>query len=64
MIPDYSVSLLTIAEMRKKAQAALLRHDWKTACDCADEIVVAARALKIYSMDQLEQELNRLESTV
>ena len=60
MIPDYSVSLLTIMGMRKKAQLALLRHDWKTACDCADEIVVAARAMKIYSMDQLEQELEKV----
>jgi hypothetical protein len=60
MIPDYSVSLLTIMDMRKKAQLALLAHDWKTACDCADEIVVAARAMKIYSMDQLEQELEKV----
>ena len=60
MIPDYSDSLLTIQAMRKKAQEALLRHDWKTACNCADEIVVASRAMKIYSMDQLERELEAL----
>lgn len=56
-IPDYSVSLLNIIELRKKAQEACLKKDWKTVCDCADEIVVSARALKIFSIDQLEQEL-------
>ena len=53
MIPDYSESLLTIQAMRKKAQEALLRHDWKTACDCADEIVFAAGGMRIYAIDQL-----------
>jgi len=59
-LKDYSEALIIIQELRKKAQLALLRHDWKTACDCADEIVVAARAMKIYSMDQLEQELEKV----
>jgi hypothetical protein len=55
MIPDYSVSLLTIMDMRKKAQLALLRHDWKEACSCADEMVVAARAMRMYALDQLDE---------
>ena len=55
VIPDYSDALLTIQAMRKKAQDALLRHDWKTACDCADEIVVAARGMKMYALDQLDK---------
>jgi hypothetical protein len=58
MIPDYSEALLTIQAMRKKAQDALLRHDWKTACDCADEIFVAARGMKMYALDQLEKKTN------
>jgi len=51
---DYSEALIIIQELRKKAQDALLRHDWKTACDCADEVVVAARGMKMYALDKIE----------
>jgi hypothetical protein len=32
------------------------KHEWATACDLADEIIVAARKVKVYCLDQLEQE--------
>ena len=46
-----------IASVIAKAHDALLKKDWSTACDLADEIVVAARELKIFNMHQLELEL-------
>ena len=54
---DYAESIHKIYELRRKAHDALLKKDWSTACDLADEIVVAARELKIFNMHQLELEL-------
>ena len=46
--------------MHEKLEAhdASLKRDWATACDCADEIVVCARAVKIFSMAQLGVEVH------
>jgi hypothetical protein len=59
---DYAESIEKIARLRREAHDALLRHEWKTACDCADEIVVAARAVKLFSMSQLDGLLNDHQS--
>lgn len=54
---DYAESIEKIAKLRREAHDALLKRDWATACDCADEIVVCARAVKIFSMAQLNDTL-------
>lgn len=53
-IPDYSVTLLEIQQLRKKASEASRLGNWSEVCDLADEIIVKARALRIYCLDQLE----------
>ena len=52
---DYSEGLIKIQILRKKAHNAILNRRWSEACDYADEIIVAAREIKVYSMDQLEK---------
>jgi hypothetical protein len=59
---DYAESIEKIAKLRRQAHDALLHHEWKTACDCADEIVVCARAVKIFSMEQLDTELGQTDA--
>ena len=54
---DYSESLLKIKALQREAQDALLARDWQTACDKADEIIVAARAIRVYCIKQLNEEL-------
>ena len=56
---DYAESIHKIYELRRKAHDALLKKDWSTACDLADEIVVAARELKIFSMNELNKTLQQ-----
>jgi hypothetical protein len=51
---DYAESIEKIAKLRREAHDALLKRDWATACDLADEIVVCAGAVKEFSMDQIE----------
>lgn len=53
-IPDYSITLLEIQQLRKQASEASTLGRWSEVCDIADEIVVKARALRIYCLDQLE----------
>ena len=57
---DYAESIEKIAKLRREAHDALLKRDWATACDLADEIVIAARAVKIFSMAQLNDELKHV----
>mgnify|MGYP003352625115 CR=1 FL=1 len=52
---DYAESIHKIYELRRKAHDALLKKDWSTACDLADEIVVAARALRMFSLNCLNE---------
>jgi hypothetical protein len=54
---DYAESIEKITQLRRQAHDALLKKEWSKACDIADEIVVAARSLKILCMYQLEEEL-------
>ena len=54
MTEDYAQALLDIKALRAKAYEAMQEHDWSTACDLADEIVVAARSIKMYCLDQLD----------
>jgi hypothetical protein len=53
---DYAQAILDIKALRAKAYEAMQKHEWATACDLADEIIVAARKVKVYCLDQLEQE--------
>lgn len=53
-IPDYSITLLEIQQLRKRASDASKLGQWSEVCDLADEIIVKARALRIYCLDQLE----------
>ena len=55
---DYAESIQKIADLRRQAHDAMLKKDWSTACDLADEIVIEARRLKIFSMHMLNEELN------
>ncbi len=52
---DYSDSLIKINKMRRKAHDAILKKDWATACDCMDEIVVAAREAKMYCLGEIKE---------
>lgn len=56
---DYSESLLKIKALQREAQDALLARDWQTACDKADEIIVAARAIRVFCMHELQKVLNQ-----
>jgi hypothetical protein len=55
-IPDYSISLLEIQQLRKKASETAKLGQWSEVCDLADEIIVKCRALRIYCLDQLESQ--------
>lgn len=52
---DYAESIEKIAKLRREAHDALLKRDWATACDCADEIVVCARAVKIFCLGEIKE---------
>ena len=54
MTEDYAQALLDIKALRAKAYEAMQTHQWAEACDLADEIIVAARKVKLYCLDQLE----------
>lgn len=54
MIEDYAQALLNIKALRAKAYTAMQQRNWKVACDCADEVIVEARKVRIYCLDQLE----------
>jgi len=56
-IPDYSISLLEIQQLRKQASEAANQGKWSEVCDLADEIIVKSRALRIYCLDQLESQV-------
>ena len=56
MTEDYAQALLDIKALRAQAYEAMQTHQWAKACDIADEIIVAARKVKVYCLDQLEQE--------
>lgn len=56
---DYSESLLKIKALQREAQDALLVRDWQTACDKADEIIVAARAIRVFCMHELQKVLSK-----
>tara|TARA_R110000868_G_scaffold385121_1_gene652868 strand:+ start:261 stop:428 length:168 start_codon:yes stop_codon:yes gene_type:complete len=51
---DYAQALLDIKALRAKTYEAMQTHQWAEACDLADEIIVAARKVKVYCLDQLE----------
>ena len=55
MTEDYAQALLDIKALRSKAYEAMQTHQWAEACDLADEIIVAARKVKVYCLDQLEK---------
>ena len=54
---DYGESIIKIQKLQREAHDALLKHDWQTACDKADEIIVAARAIRVFCMSHLNEEL-------
>ena len=53
-IPDYSEGMIRIRQLRQQAHDALLKKDWKQVCDIADEIVLAARSVKLYCLNEIE----------
>jgi len=56
---DYGESLIKIKALQREAHDALLEHDWQTACDKADEIIVCARAIRIFCMNELQKALDQ-----
>lgn len=52
---DYSENIIAIAHLRKKAHEALLRRDWATAVDLADQIIVASRGIKDFCLEFMDQ---------
>ena len=55
-IPDYSMSLMQIQELRKQASEASHLGKWSEVCDLADEIVDTANKLRIYCLDRLQSQ--------
>jgi len=55
-IPDYSISLLEIQQLRKKASEAAKMGQCSEVCDLADEIIVKCRALRMFCLDKLDAE--------
>jgi hypothetical protein len=51
---DYSESLIKIRLLRKKAHDAILDKKWAEACDYLDDIVVAARAAKMFCLAEIK----------
>jgi len=56
---DYGESVIKIQKLQREAHDALLEHDWQTACDKADEIIVCARAIRIFCMNELQKALDQ-----
>jgi hypothetical protein len=52
---DYSESLIKIQKLRKRAHEAILHGNWEYACECLDEIVVAAREGKMYCLGEIKE---------
>jgi len=56
---DYGENLIKIKILQREAHDALLDRDWQTACDKADEIIVAARAIRVFCLSELEKVLTQ-----
>ena len=56
---DYGEGLIKIKILQREAHDALLNRDWQTACDKADEIIVAARAIRVFCLSELEKVLTQ-----
>ena len=56
---DYGESLIKIKALQREAHDALLEHDWQTACDKADEIIVCARSIRVFCLSELQKMLNQ-----
>ena len=56
---DYGENIIKIQKLQREAHDALLEQDWQTACDKADEIIVAARAIRIFCMNELQKALDQ-----
>ena len=54
---DYGESVIKIRILQREAHDALLEYDWQTACDKADEIIVAARAIRVFCIAHLNEEV-------
>ena len=54
---DYAESIGKISKLRRDAHDALLMKNWSVAFDLADEIVIAASAVKRFAMYKLNEEL-------
>jgi hypothetical protein len=52
--PDYSEGMIKIRQLRLQAHEALLKRNWKKAADLADEIVLAARSVKLYCLNEID----------
>jgi len=53
---DYAQALITISQLRLRAREALNAGRWAEACDCADEIIISGRRVRVYCLDKLEKE--------
>lgn len=51
---DYSYGMIKIQQLRQRAHTALLAKRWSEVCDIADEIVLAARSVKLYCLNELD----------
>ena len=56
---DYGEGLIKIKILQREAHDALLDRDWQTACDKADEIIVAARSIRIFCISKLQEALDQ-----
>jgi hypothetical protein len=52
---DYSEGLIRIIALQKEAHTAMLARDWEKTCNITDEIIIAARTIRIFCMSELER---------
>lgn len=56
---DYGESIIKIKALQREAHDAMLKHDWQTACDKADEIIVCARSIRVFCLSELQKMLSQ-----
>ena len=52
---DYSEGLIRIQQLQRAAHDALNEKDWARVCDMADEIILAARAIRMHCISAMEE---------
>jgi hypothetical protein len=54
-IKDYGESIIKIQKLQREAHDALNEKDWARVCDMADEIILAARSIRMHCISAMEE---------